>query len=377
LKATLHHPAFLEYAGRFVWLDINIDRTENAAFLASHGLAGIPILYVFDAQGKVRATWAGSANAEQLARFLDDGERAAAGKPIRGPEAAMRRGDELLGQTRPAEAAQAYLEAARQGGRTWKRRPAAIDAATTSLQMAKKYEQCAALALREAPSLPRTRSFVSVTAAGMWCALSGDAAAAWTRRAMPRLERLARRAVAEPSGLVDDRGVLYAGLHQLRRRAGDHAGARKVAEDWLASIESEDRARPDVAPDERASRDGSRLQAAILLGQGGRAVPALEASARRSPDDYSSHMLLASAYESAGRPGDALGEVTRGLALSPGPEGRARLLIVRAAVHVKKRDAAASKAIAEALEATSRIRDQETREALTRRIEALRGQPGG
>jgi thioredoxin-like negative regulator of GroEL len=376
LKATLHHPAFLEYAGRFVWLDINIDRTENAAFLASHGLAGIPVIYVFDPHGVVRATWAGSANAEQLARFFDDGERAAAGKPVRGPEAAMRRGDELLGKTRPAEAAQAYLEAARQGGRTWKRRPAAIDAATTSLQMAKKYEQCAALALREAPSLPRTRSFVSVTAAGMWCALSSDDAA-WTRSARPRLERLARRAVAEPSGLVDDRGVLYAGLHQLRRRAGDDSGARKVAEDWLASIEREDRARPDVAPDERASRDGCRLQAAILLGQGARAVPALEASARRSPDDYSSHMLLASAYELAGRPGDALGEVTRGLALSPGPEGRARLLIVRAAVHVKKRDAGASKAIAEALEATSRIRDRETREALTRRIEALRGQPGG
>jgi thioredoxin-like negative regulator of GroEL len=373
LRATLHHPAFEEYAGRFVWLDINIDRTENAGFLAAHDLDGLPALYIIDPQGKTRAAWAGSATADQLARFLDDGERAAAGEPVRGPDAEMRRGDQLLGRTRAAEAAQAYVEAARRGGRSWKRRPAAIDAATTSLQIAGEHERCAALALREAPALPRTRARVSVTAAGLACALAGGDTR-WARRARPRLERLARRAVTEPSALVDDRAMLFFGLHRLRVVAADDAGARKVLETWLASIEKEDRARPDVSAEERATRDGSRLQAALLLGQATRAVPALEASARLDPDDYSSHMRLASAYEAAGRNDDALAAVSLGLALSPGPEGRTRLLIVRAAAQLKKRDAAADTAIAEAREAASRIRYRETREAMVRRIEALRGQ---
>jgi hypothetical protein len=181
--------------------------------------------------------------------------------------------------------------------------------------------------------------------------------------------------VEEPSGLVDDRAAIYAGLHRLRSLAGDDAGARRLLEDWLASIDKEDRARPDVSSDERASRDGSRLQAALLLGQAARVVPALEASARLAPDDYSSHMLLASAYEAAGRGDDALAAVRRGLALAPGPEGRTRLLIVRATVQAKHGDAAAERTIAEARAAALRILDRATREAMRSRIDAVTRQP--
>jgi len=373
LRATLSGAAFEEYAGRFVWLELNLDRPENAPFLLAHDVGGIPVLYVLDGQGEVRATWAGSANAEQLARFLQEGERAAAGAPVSGPEAWMRRGDELLAALRQAEAAAAYREAARRGGRSWKRRPAAIDAEATALQAAQKYRQCAALALREAPRLPRARQRVTVTTTGLFCALAGGDAP-WARRAQAALETLAREAVEEPSGLVDDRGMLYQGIHRLRQRAGDAAGARRAAEEWLASLDELDGVAPDPSPDERASRDGCRLQAALLIGAAARAVPALEASARAAPDDFSAHMRLASAYEGAGRPDDALASVARGLALSPGPEGRTRLLIVRGSAQAKAGDRAASaRTFEEALQAAAGIANRGTREAMVQRIDALRG----
>lgn len=209
-------------------------------------------------------------------------------------------------------------------------------------------------------------------ASGLACAVGGGDAP-WTRKARPALERLARQAVLEPSGLVDDRGMLHVGIYQVRKLAGDDEGARKAAAEWLDSIEAEDRAAPHPSPDERASRDGCRLQAATFLGQAARAVPALEASARLAPDDYSTHRRLASAYEGAGRHDEALASAARGLSLSPGPEGRARLLMVRGAAQARKGDrAAASKTFDEAVAALSRILNQATRQALLRRIEELR-----
>src|SRR5262249_19335216 len=112
--------------------------------------------------------------------------------------------------------------------------------------------------------------------------------------------------------------------------------------------------------------------AATLLGDAARALPALEASTRLTPDDYAAHILLASAYNGAGRRDDALAEVARGLALSPGAEGRTRLLIVRASALARAGDPRAAAALDEAASAAAKIAGQPTRDAMLQRIAQLR-----
>src|SRR5258706_16156169 len=94
MRATINGGAFVKYAGRFVWLELNTDVAANQPFLSSHPTEGVPDYFILGpASGEVRATWMGSATVAQFERFLVDGEAAAAGRGARPPpDEAGRRG---------------------------------------------------------------------------------------------------------------------------------------------------------------------------------------------------------------------------------------------------------------------------------------------
>jgi tetratricopeptide (TPR) repeat protein len=183
---------------------------------------------------------------------------------------------------------------------------------------------CAKRARAELPGLPRDASRANVAALGLYCALEGNAGPELTGP----LEAAAKDALGPPRIVMpdDDRSGLYEVLVSARKAAGDAAGARALATEWLAALETAAAASP--TPAARAVLDAHRLVAAMECGQTERALAPLERSEREWPDDYNPPARLAVAYLDLKRFDEALAASDRALAKVAGPR-RVRVLADR------------------------------------------------
>src|SRR3954454_5088735 len=65
------------YAGQFVWLQVDIDNTKNAAFLTKYPIPAIPTLMVIDPKKEsVALRYMSGATVPQLTKLVDDGRSA-------------------------------------------------------------------------------------------------------------------------------------------------------------------------------------------------------------------------------------------------------------------------------------------------------------
>lgn len=337
---------------RFVWLSIDTEKETNAAFLERFPQQIWPTLLVIDpADEKAVLRWPGSATVEQLQALLDDGERAVRADQARAAadaDAQLARGDRLYAAGDAAGAAAALAQAIEHAPGDWPRRSRAVE----SLLLAQAFgggdpQACATRALAELPRLPRSTSWANVASVGLYCALQAPASDAWRAQAVSPLEARAREALAIDMA-ADDRSGLYENLASAREAAGDEAGVRAVAAEWLAFLEAEAARAP--TPQARAIFDTHRMTAALLLGAPERVVPALEQSARDLPDDYNGPARLAVVLLRMGRLDDALAANGRALALVYGPR-KVRVLNDRGDILRARGDEADARAAYEAAQA--------------------------
>ncbi len=337
-------PQLAPLADRFVWLSIDTEREENADFLARHPMQVWPTLFVIDPREEHAVLrWAGSATVPQLQALLEDGERAAHGG-AEGADALLARADRLYAARDAKGAAEVLAETLEHAPQRWPRRSRAVE----SLLMAKAFggadpQGCAETALSELPRLPRTASWANVAMLGLYCSLKVPASDAWRAQAVQPLEARVRDALAPPPIAIapDDRSGLYDVLASARQAAGDEAGMRAVAREWLDFLEAE--AAKATSPEARAVYDTHRMSAAQLLGEPERAVAALEQSSRDLPDDYNGPARLAVVLLSMGRLDEALVASDRALALVYGPR-KVRVLNDRGDILLARGDEAAARA---------------------------------
>jgi len=187
--------------------------------------------------------------------------------------------------------------------------------------------------------MTRSHAFVTMALVGAGCVRSDPALGATEDG--KRLEALAVEAVELPAASEDDRYQLYETLYALRTNAKDDAGAKAIAQRYLAYVDS--RSAP-TSDDERMARDLARLRATVKLGTADKAIPVLETSERALASDPGASLRLATAYAAAGRTDDTIAAATRGLAREPKPTEAARLLATRAQGKVKRGDFAGAKA---------------------------------
>jgi len=319
----LHGNDFASYAGRFVWLDINFDDARNEAYLAKH-VAAFPVVAIIDPETEdVTRMWSGTATREELAAFLDGNS-----------DDALRRGDALLGKGDASGAVKAYDEALAAGAN----REHIVGRLATALQLGDG-KACATRIAAEAPRLPRGHTFVEVVIAGAVCAAQDPALAASDDGT--HLEALANEALAMPLAGEDDHYQLFEALYMLRKAVNDDAGAKAVAERYLAYV---DQRPPPATDDERMARDLARVRAAVKLGTPERAIAVLEISEATLASDAGASARLATAYTAAGNSDGVIAATTRGLARHPTPTEAARMLAMRAAAHAKQRDVTAARA---------------------------------
>jgi tetratricopeptide (TPR) repeat protein len=129
-------------------------------------------------------------------------------------------------------------------------------------------------------------------------------------------------------------------LVERREQRKDDAGARKLAEEWLAFLEDQAAKAPNA--EARAAFDSHRVAAALKAGDPARAIPALEQSERDLPGDYNPPNRLAGVYRRLGRLDEALAANGRALAKAYGAP-KIGVYQTRAAILEKKGDIAGAR----------------------------------
>ena len=329
-------------AGQFVWLAIDTEKKENAAFKKRFGVDALPTFFVLDSKTEsVALRWVGGATLPQLQKLLNDGRRATGGDK-RGFDALVARADRLYGEGKNAEAAKAYREALAAAPAKWPGYGRAVESLLFALDSTHDPEGCAREARDAYGRLAASPSAANVAGSGLGCALSIPAGKPGRAEQVEAFRSDALRVVRSHRTdlAADDVSSVYQVLEEERAQAGDAAGKKALLEEHAAFLEQE--AARAKSPDRRAVFDSHRLGAYLELGQPERAIPMLEASEKDFPDDYNPSARLASAYRAMKRWDDAAAASDRALAKAYGPR---RLLILqnRADIEAGRGDAPASR----------------------------------
>ena len=334
--------ALQRHAGQFVWLSLDVEKTENAVYRKRYGVEALPMFFVVDPKTeKAALRWVGGATVPQLEKILADGLTAVRGKG-RGVEEVLARADLSYANADYAKAAAEYREALALAPPGWSRSARATESLLYAQYQTKDYARCAKTARDAYPRLRSTSSAANVAASGLSCALElpkEDASRAQLVSALAASSREiiagARRDLA-----ADDVSAVFETLAAEREDAKDEAGKRKVLEERAAFLErAAARAR---TPDARAVFDSHRLGTYLDLGEPERAIAMLQASERDLPDDYNPPARLAVAYRAMKKYDDALAASDRALAKAYGPR-KLGILQTRADIYREKGDAAAAR----------------------------------
>jgi tetratricopeptide (TPR) repeat protein len=313
--------ALTRHAGRFVWLEIDTEKKQNAALKKKLGVPALPTYFIMDpASERVALRWVGGFTAAQLDRLLEDGVAAVGGQvAASGPGAALARADRAYGEGEDSLAVLAYREALAQAPPGWPQYSRAVEALLFALDRAGDYAAEAELAREACPRLKGTPSGANVAGSGLGAALLLPDSAPGRAALIAAFETGVREVLSDTAlGIAaDDRSGLYLTLLDARRDAKDEEGAKRVATEWSAFLEGA--AARATTPEQRTVFDSHRLSAYRELGQTERAVPMLEASERDLPGDYNPPARLATAYLWMKRWEEALAPSDRALAKAYGP----------------------------------------------------------
>jgi tetratricopeptide (TPR) repeat protein len=383
MRATvLKDPALTKQAGRFVWLSIETERLTSAAFLERYPMDVWPTYFTIDpVTEKAELKWLGTATVAEIERWLDDGERAVHRAWAQGVGASQALEETLADADRReaagqhADAARLYGELVDQAPADWSRRSRVVGSLVRALDEARDDSTCAQRAVALVPSLPLGPAFASAAALGLSCAVAAPPDAAWRKKALERLESLTRRGLDAPGLLADDRSGLYEQLAESRAAQSDQAGARALAGAWWDFLTGES-ARA-TSPEGRSALDSHRVEAALLLGDPARALPALERSEQELPNDYNAPARIAVLFRELGRYDDALAANARALSKVYGPR-KLRVLLTEAQIYEKKGDVlAAKKAARDALDAAEALPPSQRPKALIQQLRARVGEALG
>ncbi len=309
------------HAGRFVWLEIDIEKKQNAALRKQLGVVALPTYFVMDpASERVALRWVGGFTVAQLDRLLEDGVAAVRDRATTsGPGAALARADRAYGEGEDSLAVLAYREALAQAPPGWPQYSRVVEALLFALDRTGDYAAEAELAREAYPRLRGTASGATVAGSGLGAALSLPDSAPERGVLVGAFEAGVREVLADTAlGIAaDDRSGLYIALLDARQNAKDEEGAKRVATEWSAFLDGA--AARAKTPEQRTVFDSHRLSAYRELGQTERAIPMLEASERDLPGDYNPPARLAAAYLWMKRWDEALAPSDRALAKAYGP----------------------------------------------------------
>ncbi|HWZ87024.1 MAG TPA: tetratricopeptide repeat protein [Thermoanaerobaculia bacterium] len=331
--------ALAKHAGQFVWLSIDTEKAQNAAFAKKYPIRAWPSFYVIDsAKEEITLRWVGGATVAELGTLFDEAGGSSRGKPAQ----ALARADALYSEGKYAESIPAYRDALKAMPKSAPSYPRTVEALLFSLSVSKQPAECVAVARAAMPAVRHTPAAAVVAGSGLDCALGLAPDAPGKAASVAEFERDASAVLADPKLhlVADDRSALYSSLVDVRRDANDAEGADRLAREWVADL---DRAAAAAkTPEQWTALDPDRLSAFEAAGEIAKAIPMLEKSAREFPEDYNPPARLALVYLKVQKYDAALAASDEALAKVYGPR-KLRVLAVRADIYKAMGDAAAAR----------------------------------
>ncbi|MBC8070574.1 MAG: thioredoxin family protein, partial [Deltaproteobacteria bacterium] len=298
---------FADYDRRFVFLALDTDREGNAAPVAAFPPAAWPTFFVVSPiDESIQSRFVGGGSVDQIAGFLDDGERghqALQGGTLAIHEAAAREGDRAASKQDWQAARKAYAEALASAPVGWSRAPDTMVSLVAAHARDKAWPECTAVAEQWMAKTGSSASATDFAAHAMSCAEAHpDAAAAKAlrERVADRLTALLGDTTAELS--VDDRSDALMYLREALDALGRKDEAKAAAERQRALL---DAAAREAEPREAMMYNWPRAEVYGYLDREAELVPALEQSVKDMPKEYDPPYRLAWLLLEAGKPDDA------------------------------------------------------------------------
>jgi tetratricopeptide (TPR) repeat protein len=340
--------ALAKHAGQFVWLSIDTEKAQNAAFVKKYPIRAWPSYYVIDpGREAITLRWVGGATVAELGKLFDDGARTVGGKAASAE--ALARADAFYSEGKYAESIPAYRGALKSIPKNAPSYPRVVEALLFSLSVSDQPAECVSVALDAIAPVRHTPAAAVVAGSGLDCALKLPADAPGRAANVASFEAETLAVLADPKLALfgDDRSALYGSLVDAREDAKDAAGAQRLALEWVADLDRA--ALAAKTPEQGTALDPNRLNAFEAAGEIEKAIPMLEKSEREFPEDYNPPARLAYVNLKLKRYDAALAASDRALARVYGPR-KLRVLAVRADIFKAMGDtAAARKTVEDAL----------------------------
>jgi thiol-disulfide isomerase/thioredoxin len=338
-RYVLGDPALGALADRVVFLAVDTDRPEAAAFQERFAPKALPTFYVLDpASLAVVGHWEGSASVAEMRGFVEESLALMRGGAMDPASRAHAEARVAHAGGKLAEAAAAYERAVAAAPPSWASRGAALNGWIAALAGAKAWEACARVGRAHLAEVRGSAAPADFAAVLLSCAgelPAGPEQRAAREAAVARLRELAAHPPADAS--VDDRqdalGTLAEGLADL----GDKQGSRAVEEARLALLDAA--AKAARSPEEAHTYDYARANVYEALGRADEAAAMLAQREKEMPDAYEPPARLAGVLLRAGKLAEAKAAAERAIARAYGPR-RLRYVAVKAQILGKMGDKA-------------------------------------
>lgn len=319
-----------DYDRRYVFLALDTDRETNADTVAKFPPAAWPTFFaVSSVDESIQARFVGAATVEQMAQFLDDGERGskAGDSALAVHEAAAREGDRAASHKDWPTAAKAYGDAIAAAPAEWTRGPDVHVSRLAALVRGESWSECASFVDDAMGKTGNSASASDFSGQALSCARGQTDATA--------SKRLRDSVIGRLTPLVDD--------PQAPLSADDRSDAMMILREALDAVERKDDAR-QVAERQRALLDAAataatdprvamtynwpRAEVYAYLGIHRDLVPALTKSIEALPKEYDPPYRLAWLLWKADDTTAAIPWAERAIGLAYGPrKARAQTML--------------------------------------------------
>src|SRR5215471_15863068 len=203
--------ALTKHAGQFVWLSIDTEKPQNAAFIHKYPIRAWPSFYVIDpASEKITLRWVGGATVAELDKLFNEASTSGPKKGVVA-SAALKRADALYAEAKYADSIAPYREAIQTLPKTSPSYVRAVEALLFGLSVSDQPAECVTVARANFATVRSTPAAAVLAGSGLDCALGLPPSATDRAASVSEFERDARAVLADPKLhlVADDRSALY------------------------------------------------------------------------------------------------------------------------------------------------------------------------
>jgi len=357
-QGVMTDPSLAPYVDRFVWLEVDTDRPENAPVLEALPIDVWPTFYVVsaaDAGVVVQARHFEAPSIAQLRELLEQGEQAHLASMAKegtldrtSPLGMVQAGDAAVAKGDFGAADTWYGKALAAAPPDWSRGPTTLTKQLRARLKNGDLAGCADLGMTQSPRAAQGMSAQLTTFSEMasQCADSLDEPRARLLRG--RLDEALRKVIDAPDSAmsVDDQSDALRVLREMGLKLKDPTGARS---DAIRQRDLLDRAVAQAkTAKERMTHNWPRAEVYVYLGEGEKIIPDLEKSVAELPKEYDPPARLAWVHEQLGHHDKAMEYAQKALALSYGPR-KGSILRLIAEIQKGKGDVAAERVARQAV----------------------------